>query len=191
MLPTRRGSHESLRELGSSCSAGVHPGEHTSAFRAGGKGGNSWSYIKKRDSRYDCYDFKLRGRRYRSSTKETNKGESWGRSIHDPHSNGRVVRRQLIRLSDGVAAACPGVASHAPCMDILELPREVGAVRTLRSRLHRNNSYLVGDPVRSYAGCLAWVESKRVWPDVSRNRNPRGRMSRASSPILTAQPCWV
>ena len=25
-----------------------------------------------------------------------------------------------------------------------------------------NNSYLVGDPVRSYAGWLAWVESKRV-----------------------------
>jgi hypothetical protein len=34
---------------------------------------------------------------------KTNKGENWGRSIHDPHSHGRVVRRGVSSLLGAAA----------------------------------------------------------------------------------------
>jgi hypothetical protein len=36
---------------------------------------------------------------------------------------------------------------------------------------------------------LPWVESWSVWANLSRNRNPRGQMSKKNSRILTGQRC--
>jgi len=48
-------------------------GEHTSAFRAGLPWRKLVELFKKKDSRFYWHDFESRGKRYRRSTKETNK----------------------------------------------------------------------------------------------------------------------
>lgn len=60
-------------ELGSSCSARVLYGEHTRASSVRLQWRKLVELYKKRDSRYYWYDFRLCGRRYRCSTKETKK----------------------------------------------------------------------------------------------------------------------
>ena len=51
------------------------------------------------------------------------------RSVHDPDSHRRTVRRQLVRLSDGVAAPRSGVDRPPRGVDALELPRHDGTDR--------------------------------------------------------------
>ena len=67
------GRNGRLGKLESSCSSWVRQEEHTSAFRAGCNGGNSWSYLGRRIRDFIGMTSKLGGKRYRRSTKETDK----------------------------------------------------------------------------------------------------------------------
>ena len=52
-----------------------------------------------------------------------------GRPVHDADPHLPVMRRQLVRLSDGVAAPCPGTDGQPCGVDALELPPDAGAGR--------------------------------------------------------------
>ena len=54
-------------------------------------------------------------------------GAAGGRPVHDADPHLPVMRRQLVRLSDGVAAPCPGTGGQPRGVDALELPRDAGS----------------------------------------------------------------
>src|SRR6266852_4984995 len=59
---------------------------------------------------------------------DTERGAS-GRPVHEFDSHLSVVRRQLLRLSDRVAAPRPETGDQPPRMDAVELSRNLGADR--------------------------------------------------------------
>ena len=50
-----------------------------------------------------------------------------GRPVHDADPHLPVMWRQLVRLSDGVAAARPGTGGQSGGVDAVELPRDAGS----------------------------------------------------------------
>jgi transposase len=94
-----------------------------------------------------------------------------GRPVHELDSHLSVVRRQLLRLPDRVAAPRSGTGDQARGVDAMELSRDAGEDRLpLRFRVRMNHS---------------WPET----PNVHQNRTRPGPMSKQNSRILTVQRC--